>query len=163
VSLSSSSTLCILCKAWIYFSVSSSGTVVLKSNRLARLKSLRFSTYQKKRGWRGTDPAVQGEVGVETSYLKEYLHPHWAACIYFFWAKTCPFCSGKILKLKVNPTLLWAGLTTMEAWDQNPGGGIQLEKVVLVSPIISTWRLFSYPLCSPTPRWMGGVEESPLI
>lgn len=27
------------------------------------------------------DPAAEGEVGVETSYLKEYLHPHWAACI----------------------------------------------------------------------------------
>lgn len=60
------------------------------------------------------------------------------SCLYFFWAETCPFCSGKILKLKVNPTLLWAGLTTMEASDQKPGGCIQLEKVVLVFPFIWT-------------------------
>lgn len=85
------------------------------------------------------------------------------SCLYFFRAKTCPFCSGKILKLKVNPTLLWAGLTTMEASDQNPGGCIQLEKVVLVSPFISTLHLFFYPLCSPALRGMGGVEELPLI
>lgn len=39
--------LCILCEAWIYFTVSSSGTVVLRSDRLVRLKSLRFSMYQK--------------------------------------------------------------------------------------------------------------------
>lgn len=52
----------------------------------------------------------------------------------------------------------------MEASDQNPGGCIQLEKVVLVSPFISTSHLgFFYPPYSPTLRWMAGVEESPLI
>jgi len=79
--------------------------------------------------------------------------------LHFSRAKTCPFCSGKILKLKVNPTLLWAGLTTMEASDQNPGGCIQLERAVLVSPFISTLHLFFYPLSRPMLWRMAGGEE----
>lgn len=162
-----SSLLCILCKAWIYFSVSSSGTAVLKSDRLLRLKVLRLSLHTKKkkkkmmkrygsscRGWSGGG-----------DFLLKRISSSSLSCLYFFWAKTCPFCSSKILKLKVNPTLLWAGLTTMEASDQDPGGCIQLEKVVLVSPFISTLHFFVcfYPLYGPKLRRMGGIGESPRI
>lgn len=79
----------------------------------------------------------QKDGGNVFKWLSSFHRLLWALVFFSWLLKATLFCRRKnvffFFKLKVNPPLLWAGLTNAEASDQKSGGSVHLENIVMKS------------------------------